>query len=162
MLLMVDWWVISSKYSINCSPSFKTHIPSQHPSSPSFSLPLPTFYTTPHHTTPNLNRLQILDKQQLQSHVSNRRYLLDKTQHLIGGFGKKEGDPPDIYHAYLGLAALSLMDELGLKPIDATACFSLDAWKWIEGLPWNVGNGGGREDKRLKLDENSYVGMSGG
>lgn len=24
----------------------------------------------------------------------NRRYLLEKTQHLIGGFGKAVGDPP--------------------------------------------------------------------
>ena len=38
-------------------------------------------------------------------------YLLDKTQHLImGGFGKTPSDLPDIYHAYLGLAALSLIN----------------------------------------------------
>jgi geranylgeranyl transferase type-1 subunit beta len=24
----------------------------------------------------------------------NRRYLLDKTQHLVGGFGKGVGEPP--------------------------------------------------------------------
>lgn len=39
-----------------------------------------------------------------------RRYLLARTQHLVGGFGKLPGDPPDAYHAYLGLAALSLLD----------------------------------------------------
>lgn len=40
-----------------------------------------------------------------------RRYLLEKTQHLIvGGFGKFPGCPPDIYHAYLGLACLALID----------------------------------------------------
>jgi prenyltransferase beta subunit len=40
-----------------------------------------------------------------------RRYLCEKTQHNIaGGFGKLPGDPPDIYHSYLGLAALALLD----------------------------------------------------
>lgn len=40
-----------------------------------------------------------------------RQYLLEKTQHMIvGGFGKLPGDLPDIYHAYMGLAALSLID----------------------------------------------------
>ena len=39
-----------------------------------------------------------------------RAYLLEKSQHLIaGGFGKFPGDPPDIYHAYLGLASLALI-----------------------------------------------------
>lgn len=38
-------------------------------------------------------------------------YLLEKTQHLIaGGFGKMPGDPPDIYHAYLGLATLAIIN----------------------------------------------------
>lgn len=40
-----------------------------------------------------------------------RCYLLEKTQHLIvGGFGKLPGDLPDLFHAYLGLAALSVID----------------------------------------------------
>lgn len=26
--------------------------------------------------------------------VRNRRYLLEKAQHLVGGFGKTVGDPP--------------------------------------------------------------------
>lgn len=44
---------------------------------------------------------------------------MEKSQHLIaGGFGKLPGDPPDIYHAYLGLAALALID--GHKDEDAT------------------------------------------
>lgn len=57
------------------------------------------------------------------------------------------------------------MGEEGLKPIDATACFSLEAWEWIQGLPWNSGNGGrqnGQESKCLTLEDNTYVGMSGG
>jgi len=29
---------------------------------------------------------------------------------IAGGFGKLPGDPPDMYHGYLGLAALALLD----------------------------------------------------
>jgi len=29
---------------------------------------------------------------------------------IAGGFGKLPGDPPDMYHSYLGLAALALLD----------------------------------------------------
>lgn len=35
-----------------------------------------------------LNRSSVVDD------VRNRRYLLEKTQHLVGGFGKVPGDPP--------------------------------------------------------------------
>lgn len=58
------------------------------------------------------------------------------------------------------------MGEKGLKPIDATACFSLEAWSWIEGLRWN--NAKGEEAKKVRKGEsseeggNSYVGISGG
>jgi hypothetical protein len=114
------------------------------------------------HSPNQSNILQLLGRQNLANPAANRRYLLDKTQHLIGGFGKKEGNPPDIYHAYLGLASLSLMGEEGLKPIDATACFSIEAWEWIEGLPWNGGEVGGRKEKRPVLEDNSYIGMTGG
>ncbi|QDS72772.1 hypothetical protein FKW77_004694 [Venturia effusa] len=112
--------------------------------------------------------LAILQKPHLAQTPSNRRYLLDKTQHTIGGFSKKQGDPPDLYHAYLGLAALALMGEQGLKKIDATACFSVDAWEWIEGLEWNGGGrdgggGSGGREKRLKVEGGSgYIGMSRG
>ncbi|KAI1074536.1 terpenoid cyclases/Protein prenyltransferase [Whalleya microplaca] len=59
-----------------------------------------------------------------------RAFIIDKTQHLIGGFAKHPGDPPDIYHAYLGLAALATMAgdggddarEPGLGRIDARLC----------------------------------------
>jgi geranylgeranyl transferase type-1 subunit beta len=35
-----------------------------------------------------LNRYFVVDD------VRNRRYLLERTQHLVGGFGKGPGDPP--------------------------------------------------------------------
>lgn len=35
-----------------------------------------------------LDRYSVIDK------TRNRQYLLEKTQHLVGGFGKAAGDPP--------------------------------------------------------------------
>lgn len=56
------------------------------------------------------------------------RYLLKKTQSPIaGGFGKFPGDPPDLYHSYLGLAALSLAGSEDVKTIDPAMCISIDA-----------------------------------
>ncbi|KAI0195414.1 terpenoid cyclases/Protein prenyltransferase [Astrocystis sublimbata] len=71
-----------------------------------------------------------------------RRFILSKTQHLIGGFAKHPGGPPDVYHAYMGLAALATMAgtgsggeegeregnqaEKGLKAFDARLCVSRD------------------------------------
>lgn len=78
----------------------------------------------------------MLGKLHLTSGTATRRYLLDKTQHIVGGFGKTPGDPPDIYHSYLGLAALSLQEEPGIKPIRAAACFSEEACQFLESLPW--------------------------
>ena len=36
----------------------------------------------------------MLDRLNLVDAARNRRYLLEKTQHLIGGFGKGVGEPP--------------------------------------------------------------------
>lgn len=38
-----------------------------------------------------LNRLDLVNRE------ANRRYLLEKTQHLIGGFGKGVGEPPGTF-----------------------------------------------------------------
>lgn len=35
-----------------------------------------------------MNRLDLVDG------ARNRRYLVEKTQHLVGGFGKGVGEPP--------------------------------------------------------------------
>ena len=37
---------------------------------------------------------QVLGRLDFVCTGANRRYLLDKTQHLIGGFGKMAGEPP--------------------------------------------------------------------
>lgn len=51
---------------------------------------------------------------------------MNKTQHIIGGFGKTPGDPPDLYHGYLGIAALATMGEPTLKDFDAAFCVSTE------------------------------------
>jgi geranylgeranyl transferase type-1 subunit beta len=80
--------------------------------------------------------LALLGRLDLLNLYPAQKYLLDKTQHAIGGFGKQPGDPPDVYHSYLGLAALSLMKYQGLKPIHFAACISYDAVRHLESLPW--------------------------
>lgn len=62
----------------------------------------------------------------------SRRYLLEITQHRIGGFSKIAGAPPDIYHAYLGLAALATMGDTDLKSFDVGLCCSKDTTRKIE------------------------------
>ncbi|KAF7515576.1 hypothetical protein G7054_g14508 [Neopestalotiopsis clavispora] len=63
--------------------------------------------------------------------ASGKQFLLEKTQHVIGGFGKNAGKPPDVYHAYLGLAALATMagdkQEAGLGLFDVRLCIGREA-----------------------------------
>lgn len=62
----------------------------------------------------------------------------------MGGFGKLPGALPDLYHAFLGLAALSLLNaecDLGFEPnalrsLDPAMCITVEAREWIENLPW--------------------------
>jgi geranylgeranyl transferase type-1 subunit beta len=62
----------------------------------------------------------------------SRQYLLDITQHAIGGFGKVAQAPPDIYHSYLGLAALATMGDDDLKDFDVGLCCTMDTTRKIE------------------------------
>lgn len=66
------------------------------------------------------------------SAVPSRRYLLEITQHRIGGFGKIAGAPPDIYHSYLGLAALATMGDGDLKEFDVGLCCTKETAGKIE------------------------------
>jgi geranylgeranyl transferase type-1 subunit beta len=63
--------------------------------------------------------------------ASGRAFLLEKMQHIIGGFSKHTGKPPDVYHSYLGLAALSTMAgddcEAGLGKFDARLTIGQEA-----------------------------------
>lgn len=62
---------------------------------------------------------------------SARAFLLEKTQSAYGGFGKKANCPPDLYHSYLGLAALATLagdeSEAGLGKFDVHLCLGKEA-----------------------------------
>nr|KMM68337.1 geranylgeranyltransferase type I [Coccidioides posadasii RMSCC 3488] len=81
-----------------------------------------------------LNRLNVINAD------TNRRYLLDKTQHLIGGFGKGVDEFPDVLHSYLGLASLGLLGEPGIDPIDPVLCASQRTRQHLESLSWWKGS----------------------
>ncbi|CCE63925.1 hypothetical protein TPHA_0G00890 [Tetrapisispora phaffii CBS 4417] len=61
-----------------------------------------------------LNSLKILSPDNWKSLCEiniAKEFLMDKTQDkLLGGFSKTDVDDPDIYHTYLGLASLGLLD----------------------------------------------------
>ncbi|KAK8050079.1 type-1 proteins geranylgeranyltransferase subunit beta [Apiospora phragmitis] len=63
--------------------------------------------------------------------ASGREFLLQKTQNAYGGFGKDAGAPPDLFHSYLGLAALATMagnkTEEGLGQFDVRLCLGKEA-----------------------------------
>ncbi|PNY28584.1 Geranylgeranyl transferase type-1 subunit beta [Tolypocladium capitatum] len=76
--------------------------------------------------------LAMLDGLSMVNIPQSRKYILDITQHHIGGFSKAVGGPPDIYHSYLGLGALALMGEPELKEFDVGLCCSLETTRKIE------------------------------
>lgn len=81
--------------------------------------------------------LQILGHLDLVDARPIRRWLLDRTQHLVlGGFGKTPGDYPDILHSYLGLFTLALFGEPGLKSVWAPLSISQRVKEHIESLSW--------------------------
>ncbi|KAM7192169.1 geranylgeranyl transferase type-2 subunit beta [Naviculisporaceae sp. PSN 640] len=61
-----------------------------------------------------------------------REFLLQKMQHIIGGFGKTPGAPPDLYHSCFGLAILALMGDDGLSELDAALALPRDTVRRIE------------------------------
>ncbi|KAJ5944859.1 hypothetical protein N7516_005027 [Penicillium verrucosum] len=80
--------------------------------------------------------LMMLDQYSVIDEVRNRRYLLEKTQHLVGGFGKGPGDPPDLLHSYFGMVSLAFQGEAGLNPVDPTMGSSERTVRHLESLPW--------------------------
>ncbi|KAI1907050.1 geranylgeranyl transferase type-1 subunit beta [Ophidiomyces ophidiicola] len=77
-----------------------------------------------------LHRVNVIDAE------ACKKYLLEKTQHLVGGFGKGVGELPDVLHSYLGLASLSLLGEPEIDRIDPAFCTSKRARQHLESLPW--------------------------
>jgi geranylgeranyl transferase type-1 subunit beta len=88
--------------------------------------------------------LEIVGQGKLIDSESARRFLLDHTQHRIGGFGKEPGYPPDLYHSYLGLATLAMMKEPGIKEVDPVLCASIETKERMEKvikealIPWKT------------------------
>ncbi|KAF4457035.1 protein farnesyltransferase/geranylgeranyltransferase type-1 subunit alpha [Fusarium austroafricanum] len=76
--------------------------------------------------------LAMLGNSSILSVTPSRRYLLDVTQHRIGGFSKAVGGPPDMYHSYLGLAALATMGDEDLKVLDVGLCCSQETTRKIQ------------------------------
>lgn len=74
----------------------------------------------------------MLSPETLVATTPARNFLLHKTEHIIGGFSKWPGGPPDVLHAYLGLAALDIMGEPGMKPFDAALCVSTETTDKIQ------------------------------
>nr|RBQ88637.1 hypothetical protein FVER53263_05807 [Fusarium verticillioides] len=76
--------------------------------------------------------LEMLGNSSIINVIPSRRYLLDITQHRIGGFSKSVGGPPDMYHSYLGLAALATMGDNDLKEFDVGLCCSQETTRKIQ------------------------------
>ncbi|KAL4868783.1 hypothetical protein BDV12DRAFT_169017 [Aspergillus spectabilis] len=84
----------------------------------------------------NTATLDMLGKLSMIDADGNRRYLLDKTQHLIGGFGKGVGEPPDLLHSYFGMVSLAFQGEQGLDSIDPALCATHRTMQHLHTLPW--------------------------
>lgn len=97
--------------------------------------------------------LKVLTHLDLVDPVPIRRWLLDRTQHAVGGFGKLPGDPPDIYHSYLGLATLAMLGETSLQDVDAGLCMSNRAKAYLISLPWRKEIVGSHGDVVDKIDD---------
>lgn len=84
----------------------------------------------------------LLQQPDLYAHGLLRSYLLKLTQHqIMGGFTKFPGDKyADLYHSYLGLAALSLASTAeererdGIKELDAGMCVSKEVRQRLDGV----------------------------
>jgi geranylgeranyl transferase type-1 subunit beta len=75
----------------------------------------------------NLGRTDLIDWK------SARRFLLDKmAHHVVGGFSKHPGGPPDVYHGCFGLAALAIMGEPGLNQVDSVLAVPVYTVRVIE------------------------------
>lgn len=72
-------------------------------------------------------------------------------------------------HAYLGLAALSVMGEEGIESLDPGLCTSARARDYMKTLPWWRGDRKtvtipfrSKQEGKLPESAQSYVGISGG
>jgi geranylgeranyl transferase type-1 subunit beta len=122
----------------------------------------------------------MLDKLSLIDASGNRLYLLEKTQHIIGGFGKGLGEPPgkasdlvhsvtpnflfypDLLHSYLGLVSLALLNEPGLISADPTLCTGTRIIDRVKSLPWWREHTQAEAHGRASGGKTDYLMVSGG
>ncbi|KAG6004404.1 hypothetical protein E4U21_001124 [Claviceps maximensis] len=76
--------------------------------------------------------LSMMDSFDAVNIAPSRAFLLRITQHHIGGFSKHVGAHPDLFHSYLGLAALAVMGDADLKEFDVGLCCSRETTRKIE------------------------------
>ncbi len=76
--------------------------------------------------------LHILGRGDLIQAVPMRRFMLDKMQHQVGGFGKYPGSPPDVYHTCFGTVILGVMGEEGLNEVDSSLAVPVETVRRIE------------------------------
>jgi geranylgeranyl transferase type-1 subunit beta len=105
--------------------------------------------------------LKLLGHMEIIEQKPIRKWLLDKTQHAVGGFGKVTGDPPDMYHSFLGLMVLAMFEEPGLQKVDEALCITDRAKQHLESLPWRRrilgmpeenGPGNGLADEKVQIE----------
>ncbi|KAJ6262553.1 hypothetical protein Dda_3364 [Drechslerella dactyloides] len=80
--------------------------------------------------------LDLLRQSHLIDAESNRAFLLEETAHVIGGFGKWAGAPPDVLHSCLGIVSLAMMREEGMNRCDSALCAPLQTRERLENLAW--------------------------
>ena len=83
--------------------------------------------------------LDMLKKAHLIDVRANREFLLTKTAHMVGGFGKLPKSPPDVLHSFFAPAALSFYREEGINRVDSEMAISLQARERLEGFAWFMG-----------------------
>ncbi|KAL4779097.1 terpenoid cyclases/protein prenyltransferase alpha-alpha toroid [Aspergillus varians] len=84
----------------------------------------------------NAATLDMLGKLSMVDAYRNRRYLLEKTQHFVGGFGKGVGELPDLLHSYFGMVSLAFQGEQGLDSVDPALCATHRTVQHLHTLPW--------------------------
>jgi len=78
--------------------------------------------------------LELLGMGDMVDSSSNREYLLETQNSTVGGFSKWPDFHPDVLHTYFGLCGLSLMNEDGTMPVDASLSISKRCRQHLEQL----------------------------